>query len=434
MRGRRIGSGRLPRGVQPLVAACCLAVLVMSCGGPTTVRRAESVARRAPDIRVLLAEGRESVVIGAGEGVVVSASGGIMLLQGAGKCALRASRASSNIELVLDPPGNVAAAEDEVTVASRSAAPLAFDGVAYSGRMKVVVGPDAKLMLVNTVPLETYLEGVLPHEMGEPGADGFDALKAQAVAARTYALERIETRRAERFDVFASVRDQVYQGLKARNTHASAAVRDTYGMVAGDGKGLVKAYYCGCCGGHTSDINHVWPKREPAEYLSGIPDRDEGSGGAFCGNARYFRWRFSFTGKELGNMLRATLPKTLGVAPSDVGEVIDVRIEGWAPSGRVTAVGIQTTRGEFTVKGDEIRWVLLADPAKNRILPSIMFNFEKIMEQGRVAFVSIVGGGNGHGVGMCQSGAIAMSKKGYTYQMILKHYYPGCNVMRAYQE
>jgi stage II sporulation protein D len=418
--------------VQPLFFASCLALLVTSCAAPKTVRRPERVATRALDIRVLLAEGRESVAISAGDGLVVSASGGITLLQSPGKCALRVSAGPSNLELKLEPPGNVATAEEEVTVVSRGTVPLSFENVAYSGDMKIVTGADAKLMLVNTVPLETYLEGVVPHEMGDPGADGFDALKAQAVAARTYALERIETHTADRFDVYAGVRDQVYQGLKGRNNHASAAVRDTHGMVAENGKGLVKAYYCGCCGGHTSDIAQVWPKREPAEYLSGIPDREEGSGGAFCRDNRYFRWRFSFTGKELGDMLRVTLPKTYGVDPSDVGEVLDIRIENWAPSGRVTAVIIRTTKDEFTARGDEIRWVLMADPAKNRILPSIMFNFDKIMEQGRVAFLSIAGGGNGHGVGMCQSGAIAMSKKGYTYQMILKHYYPGCQVVREY--
>jgi stage II sporulation protein D len=62
-----------------------------------------------------------------------------------------------------------------------------------------------------------------------------------------------------------------------------------------------------------------------------------------------------------------------------------------------------------------------------------MFKFDKIMEGGRVAFLSIAGGGNGHGVGMCQGGAIAMAKKGYTYRMILQHYYPGCDVVRTYQ-
>jgi stage II sporulation protein D len=99
----------------------------------------------------------------------------------------------------------------------------------------------------------------------------------------------------------------------------------------------------------------------------------------------------------------------------------------------VSQVSIRTTKGEFTVVGDEIRWVLMADPGKGRILPSIMFKLEKVMEGGRVAFLSIAGGGNGHGVGMCQNGAIAMAKKGYTYRMILRHYYPGCDLMRAYE-
>ena len=239
MRRPRIGSHRLDRSVKPLLVASCLAALVMSCAAPTTVRRPEGFPVRAPDIRVLLAEGRESAMISAGEGLIVSASGGIKLLESPGKCALRISGGPSNIELMLEPSGNVATAQEEVSIIPRGAAALSFEDVTYAGSMSIVIGADGKLMLVNTVPLETYLEGVLPHEMGDPGADGFDALKAQAVAARTYALERINIHTADRFDVYAGVRDQVYQGLKGKNNHASAAVSDTRGMVAGGGNGHI---------------------------------------------------------------------------------------------------------------------------------------------------------------------------------------------------
>jgi len=233
--------------------------------------------------------------------------------------------------------------------------------------------------------------------------------------------------------VYAGVQDQVYRGLKGRTKHASSAVRDTRGMVLNHGKEIASAYYCACCGGHTSDIRHVWPKREPADYLYGVPDQDPTNPGAFCRDYKNFRWRYSFSGKELGSMLRKTLPSKLGVERSRVGEVIDISIEDWTPSGRVSAVIVRTTKDEYRIAGDEIRWVLMADPAKGRILPSIMFRFDKIMEGGRLVFLSIAGGGNGHGVGMCQNGAIAMAKKGYTYRMILEHYYPGCEVVKAYQ-
>jgi stage II sporulation protein D len=385
-----------------------------------------------PRVRVVLAEGLESAVVTAPEGVTVSA-GGVALLESSGKSTVRLTGGGSSIDVSLDPDGGVATAEGPIAISPKGKSGLSFGSNGYAGTLSAQTGEDGKLALVNIVPLEVYLEGVLPHEMGSPGADGFDALKAQAVAARTYALERVELHAGDPFDLYAGIRDQVYEGLRGRTRLASSAVSETRGLVAMSGGRFVKAYYCACCGGHTSDIRVVWPDRESAAYLLGIRDNDTQHPGAFCADHRYFRWRYSFTGKELGDMLRRTLPRTLGVLPATVGEVVDIEIEDTSPSGRAKAVIIRTTKREFRVAGDKIRWVLMADPNQNRILPSTMIKFEKIVENGRVVFLSIVGGGNGHGVGMCQAGAVAMSKQGYTYRMILEHYYPGCDVARAYQ-
>ena len=406
-------------------------LLVSSCAAPTTVRRPEGTAGTEPRVRVLLAEGRESVGITAAEGVTVSA-GGVTLLDSQGASTVSLTGGSPDVRIALEPAGRVAAAEGPITIAPKGKTALVFDTVSYAGSLSIHAGGDGRLAVVNTLPLETYLEGVLPHEMGNPGADGFDALKAQAVAARTYALERIELHAADAFDLHAGVRDQVYQGLKGRTKMASSAVAETRGIVLRSGGGLVKAYYSACCGGHTSDIRLVWPDRESASYLFGTRDNDGRNPGAFCADHRYFRWRYSFSGKELGDMLRQTLPKTLGVDPASIGEVVDVTVADYTPSGRAGSVVIRTTKDEFRVSGDKIRWVLMADPEKNRILPSIMIKLEKIVEGGRLVFLSIVGGGNGHGVGMCQGGAIAMSRKGYTYGMILEHYYPGSETAREY--
>lgn len=418
--------------MRKLLAGILLAVLVSSCAAPTGIRRPAGLPEGEPDVRVLLAEGAGSAVVSASDGLTVS-SAGIALLESPGKCTVRLSGGRGQITALLEPAGMTAVAEGEVTISPRGNSALEFDGVSYAGRIRAATDSRGTILLVNTLPLETYLEGVLPHEMGNPGVDGYDALKSQAVAARTYALEKVRTRSRDSFDVSAGVQDQVYRGVSGRTPHASSAVRDTRGIVLNRGEALAKAYYSACCGGHTSDIRLVWPKREPADYLSGVPDRAGEGAGAFCRDYKYFRWRYSFTGRELGEMLRTTLPRRLGVDPSRVGAVVDVRIKDWTSSGRVSAVVIETTRGEFTVVGDEIRWVLMADPQKGRILPSILFKLEKVMEGGRVAFLSIVGGGNGHGVGMCQNGAIGMSKKGYAYHMILAHYYPGCDIVKAYR-
>jgi stage II sporulation protein D len=286
--------------------------------------------------------------------------------------------------------------------------------------------------VINVVPLEVYLEGVLPHEMGDPGPDGFAALEAQAVAARTYALKRIEARTGEAFDVYASVQDQLYRGMTGTNRLASGAVRDTRGLVLAHEEGLASTYYCATCGGHTSDIRPVWPQREPAAYLRGVLDRPPGGKESFCAGARNFRWSFAFTGRELGRILRKTIPNELKVPAERVGALIDVKIAERGESGRVRQLEIATSLGAFDVEADRIRWVLAPDPDRGKILPSTMFELRKEMRNGRLVLITIVGGGNGHGVGMCQNGAIEMARRGYPYDEILAHYYPGTSLVRRY--
>ncbi|UCG51925.1 MAG: SpoIID/LytB domain-containing protein [Candidatus Latescibacterota bacterium] len=418
--------------MKTVVLGFCLSLLVCSCAAPERSRRYVGAREAAPDIRVLLDEGRDHLRISSRGGFSVMASNGISVLESSGGNILKVSASPPNLNLRLEQGGGVATADGEVRVVPKSNAALTVNRVSYAGEMRLLLKPNGKLMLLNVLPLEAYLEGVLPHEIGNLGPDGFDALKSQAIAARTYALGKIDTRSSEGFDVYSSVLDQVYKGLNGRNKSASAAVSDTRGLVLDrDGK-WVKAYYCACCGGHTSDIREVWPDREPADYLHGIPDHDARRRQAFCRENKYFRWRYSFSGRQLGEILRSTIPSELGIPQDEVGVLEDISIGKRTRSGRVVSISIHTSKGDFTVTGDKIRWVLVTDLRKRRILPSVMFRLDKMMERDRIAFISIVGGGNGHGVGMCQNGAIAMSRKGYTYKMILEHYYPGCSVVRAY--
>jgi stage II sporulation protein D len=131
-------------------------------------------------------------------------------------------------------------------------------------------------------------------------------------------------------------------------------------------------------------------------------------------------------------MVRQTIPAALGVPADRVGDLVDVRVSGRTASGRVRRLDIVTSKGTIPVEGDRIRRVIMLDLKSGRILPSTLFDVETVMSAGRVGRVSFVGGGNGHGVGMCQNGAIGMARKGYSYPMILGHYYPGGVVQSAY--
>ncbi|UCH82764.1 MAG: SpoIID/LytB domain-containing protein [Candidatus Latescibacterota bacterium] len=421
-----------------LLLGLCLAVVINSCTAPGKTRRPADAPERSdwgksqPNIRVLLDDSRGKIVISSNGGFTVETAQGMKLLQSPGRGNLTITARYPSVELAVEPGGGVATASGEVRVVPVSKNALWVGKIPYAGVMSLSAKSSGTLMLRNILPLETYLEGVLPYEIGNPGPDGFDALKSQAVAARTYALGKIDKNSGKEFDVYSSVLDQVYKGKESENKHASSAVSDTRGQVLDYNGETVTAYYCACCGGHTSDIREVWPKRQAADYLHGVLDQDGRWRQAFCRENKYFRWRYSYTGSELGRILRETIPRELKFKAEDVGALQDIKINDRTASGRVRSITIETTRGDFVVFGDQIRWVLVADLKKRRILPSVMFRLEKVFEKDQVAFVSIVGGGNGHGVGMCQNGAIAMSKKGYTYKMILEHYYPGCRVVKAY--
>jgi stage II sporulation protein D len=417
-----------------IVVAACLglyAVGLSACTGVRSGRRSPGTGTLGPDIRVLLSQGQKSVQIVCNGAHDVVSSGGLAIAQ---------SRSAGQIEIVaqqsmlyfrLEPEGNVATADGEVYINSLNGSAPALNGISYPGKIKVYYDRGG-VSVVNVLPLETYLEGVVPHEMGNPGPHAYAALEAQAIAARTYALAKLRARTGEPFDVYAGVMDQVYRGSNGLIPLASGAVRETAGYVVSYNGQLAKTYYCASCGGHTSDIRRVWPQREPAGYLTGIRDIESVSRKTNCREGRRFRWRHSFSGRRLGEILRQTLVRELDLDSEEIGALRDIRIMERSASGRVTALEIETDRGVFRVQGDRIRWVLMTNPDRRTILPSTLFNIEKKYKGDNLSFVSIVGGGNGHGVGMCQYGAIGMANKGYTYDMIIAHYYPRCSVVREY--
>lgn len=414
-----------------LILPAFTVLFLASCTSLRTVERA-GTGGMEPVIRVLIDSGVEQIKLSSTAAFDVLTSRGQQLLGADNPAAVIISSQASGLVLQLEPSGQTASAGDQIRIVPRRDGTCIYNGIAYAGGFTVFRESGRNMALVNALPLETYLEGVLPHELGIRGPDEFAALEAQAVAARTYALSRMNVRGEEPFDVRATVMDQVYRGKKGANKLASSAVGKTRGMTLEHNGKLAFAYYCSCCGGHTSDIALVWPTREDAPYLKGVRDRGTRSDKSFCADGRMFRWRYSYSGSELGALLRETLPAVLGVDRDAVGYLKNIAITGRSRSGRVTAIAITTSQGTFTVTGDRIRWVLLSDRAKNRILPSTMFDLTAVKDGDTLAFVSIFGGGNGHGVGLCQLGALEMARLGYTFEMILDHYYPGCSIVEKY--
>ena len=288
------------------------------------------------------------------------------------------------------------------------------------------------ILAINVIEIDDYLKGVLPSEIGYLKEGQYEAYEVQAIASRSYSLSKLEEKKNEPWDMRATIMDQVYRGIKGENRIASEAVEGTRGIVGVWGKEPIRAYYSSCCGGHTSDIRVGWPWKAHYPYLYGRRDAPGEDRKSYCRESRHFRWEVVWSGSELSRITGKTLPAELGGKVAPFNLIRDIRVVGYAPSGRARAVEIVTDNGTHRIEGDRIRWVLRPESSRGPILKSTLFKMEVSRSGGRVKQVRLKGGGNGHGVGMCQSGAIRMATDGFSAERILAHYYPGVTLVRIY--
>ena len=307
--------------------------------------------------------------------------------------------------------------------------PITVDGTAYPGRVEILLGPEGDVTAVNVVGLESYLEGVVAKEIGHPGVDAYEAIRAQAVAARTYALKRLGSRAALGFDVFGSVQDQAYAGLVGPEDSLSIrAVADTRGEALVYNGYLIEAFYHSTCGGHTARVEESF-ELGPVPYLKSVSDARPG-GGYWCQASRYFRWTESWDRDELQRMVERNLPRLVPVPPAGVGELRDLEVLESSPEGRALVMRVTTTTGSFLVTETAIRR-LFADE-DGGWLRSTAFLFRAVRDGRWIDSLSLVGGGWGHGVGMCQVGAMGRARAGHGYGSILKAYYNDTEIERFY--
>ena len=297
----------------------------------------------------------------------------------------------------------------------------------YRGSVLLRPGEDG-VTAVNLLDLETYLLGVVPLEIGAGRpAEELEAVKAQAVAARTYAVRHMGRRDELGFDFYATVMDQVYGGAGAEDPTASRAVRETRGEIITYEGEPIEAYYHSTCGGRTAALEEVWPG-EPRPYLQSVSDRKP-AGGWYCETSNRFRWTEEWDEDTLEAALTRGLNQR-GVASGEVTRVESMEILGRTPSGRAEALRIRTNLGDHRISADSIRWVLRPEP--DRILNSTAIAIETEEEGGTVTHARVNGAGWGHGIGMCQIGALGRARAGHDYRDILTTYYPGTRIAPLY--
>jgi stage II sporulation protein D len=304
---------------------------------------------------------------------------------------------------------------------------LTFNGKKYRGEL-LVTPTDSGMLVVNRLPMEQYLRGVVPLEIGKRPREELAAIQAQAVAARSYSYSHIGSgARSQSFDMYATVMDQVFGGVDAESPITDEAVQTTSGMVLKyGGRVLANTPYHSTCGGSTAPISEVWYKEPDLPYLRAVSDKIPGTDSYYCDKSGRFRWTQTFSGDQLRANLQKYLSTYTSAPKGDLGNVRMVRETGRTPSDRVRALEITTDRGTYTLRGNDIRFVM-RDPA-GAILNSTYFTTDVSLGGGGVQQLTLKGGGYGHGIGMCQFGAMGRARAGQSYRTILTTYYPGTTV------
>ncbi len=343
-----------------------------------------------------------------------------------------------------------------------------YGNPSYRGTIEVAYS-ESGFTLVNELPLEEYLYAVIPSEM--PTSYGLEALKVQAVCARSYAYNHLVANSCSKYGAHVddSTKYQVYNNQQ-ENELSIEAVKATYGQVLQYDNEVVFAYYFSTSCGLTADVDYVWASNAKLPYLTGkyqgsdltkdvdysdeavfkkfITSTDED---AYEKEFPWYRWSVSFSNKDLKKMVEANLASLYKSNPSyvltkdkdgkyqekyisTVGDIKSITVSKRQKSGLVTEVIISGSKNTVKVKSESFLRQLLSPTydAVSRLdgstisnlslLPSTFFVIEKNKDN---KGVTLFGGGYGLGVGMSQNGVKALVKQGKNYETILKHFYSG---------
>jgi stage II sporulation protein D len=287
--------------------------------------------------------------------------------------------------------------------------------------------------LINAVSLEDYLRGVVPYEIGKRDSSAFAALEAQAIVARTYALRRRVSRQGQIYDVHPDVQDQVYGGADGEYPLADSAVRVTRGVLLAyrdkpgnmTAEDLAETYYHSTCGGYTASKHEAWGGK-PIPYLKASPDRDA-QGMAYCRASSFSQWTRSWDAPVLAKIIRQQQGTANKGSQLSIHRIDGMRVLGHFSCGRISQLDIATDAGTLSLRGDKTRWALRPGDGKGRILESARFRIT--LEGGKV---TATGSGFGHGIGLCQMGALGRAAAGQSAHEILDAYFPGTQWVRLY--
>ncbi len=277
---------------------------------------------------------------------------------------------------------------------------LSLDRRYYRGVIDVFVNPLGVPVAVNEVGLEDYLRSVVPNELGPVTYPQLEALKSQAVAARSFAVRELDRNAVHGFDMYGDSRAQNYRGAGSEHLLSDRAVTETSGIVAVYQGKPILAMYSSTCGGKTEAYDNIF-KGPHVPYLSG---------GASCDDSAspYHRWSETIRTADIQQKLDAY---------AGIGRLKNLETIRKSSAGRTITMRFTGETGEKVLKGNDLRFAL---GLRSNHIDSISLTREK---DGFVSSIAVTGRGWGHGVGLCQTGAVGMAAKGKKYDEILHHYY-----------
>lgn len=277
-----------------------------------------------------------------------------------------------------------------------------LNGRRYRGRLSVLPAGNGKVTVINIVPLEDYLRSVVPSEM--PHSWPAEALKAQAVVARSYALANMGQYGKDGYDICATASCQVYRGMESEHRSTDKAVKDTKGEYLTYKGAQVSAVFHSSCGGRTDDSSDVW-KGDRKPYLKGVRSK-------WCREeSPHSQWEAKIPDKEMDAALRA--------AGYDLGRVKHLRIVSRTKAGRAYEVRVTGTKGGETFPGNRFRLIVGSQKIRSTLWSGLSH---------RDGVWCIHGRGWGHGVGLCQWCAKITAGYGYKHREILAYFYRSTKV------
>lgn len=270
-----------------------------------------------------------------------------------------------------------------------------------------------KLTAINVLNIEDYLCGVVPSESYSYWPQ--EALKAQAVAARNYAVQKVAATNGDTFNLVANQYNQAYGGYDAETEATNKAVKDTSGIVMMSQGSLITAFYHSSSGGYTENSEDVW--LSPLSYIKSKAD-------PYDKNDSHYNWQVTYSSEQLADKLTS--------AGYPIKKIKDIQVKERTSSGarvkKLAVTGVDT-------KGNNVSYEIYnADEVRTTLgLKSSLITLNKTYNKDKtMASVKITGNGFGHGLGMSQYGAYGMASQGYNYQDILKYYYSGVSLTGQY--